>query len=51
MFRKKSKIFIWECEYDVWLWMNNKLFVYYIYFNIIIFEKYKKLNIFCDLII
>lgn len=48
---KKSKTFIWECEYDVWSWMNNKLFAYHIYFNIIIFEKHTQSNIFCDLII
>lgn len=50
MFRKRSKTFIWECEYDVWSWMNNKLFAYHIYFNII-FEKHTQSNIFCDLII
>lgn len=51
MFKKKSKTFIWECEYDVWSWMNNKLLAYHIYFNIIIFEQHTQSNIFCDLII
>lgn len=46
MFRKKSKTFIWECEYDVWSWMNNKLFAYHIYILILLFLKNTKNQIY-----